>query len=122
MFFYSPLLSWIVVASLPLYVAISALAAPLFKRRLDEKFRRGAENRPSGRDHRRGRDAEVDGVEPQMQRRWRNSSRATFAASFRAANLGNTTSQTVQLVSKLVTGGDAVFRRQAGHRRRSHRG
>src|SRR5262249_36184570 len=44
MFFYSPLLTLIVLASLPVYVAISAAATPLFRRRLDEKFRRGAEN------------------------------------------------------------------------------
>src|ERR1700759_201011 len=44
MFFYSPLLSWIVVGSFPFYIAISAGATPLFRGRLDEKFRRGAEN------------------------------------------------------------------------------
>src|SRR5499425_564886 len=44
MFFYSPLLSWIVLASFPFYVAISAGSTPLFRRRLDEKFQRGAEN------------------------------------------------------------------------------
>ena len=44
MFFYSPLLTWIVIGSFPFYIAISAGATPLFRRRLDEKFRRGAEN------------------------------------------------------------------------------
>ena len=49
MFFYSPLLTWIVLGSFPFYIAISAGATPLFRRRLDEKFRRGAEpiSRPS---------------------------------------------------------------------------
>src|SRR5262249_60699354 len=44
MFLYSPLLSWIVLGSLPLYIAISAASTPLFRRRLDEKFRPGAED------------------------------------------------------------------------------
>ena len=44
MFFYSPMLTWIVIGSLPIYVAISASPSPLFRRRLDEKFQRGAEN------------------------------------------------------------------------------
>jgi len=44
MFAYSPLLTWIVLGSFPFYIAISAGMTPLFRRRLDEKFRRGAEN------------------------------------------------------------------------------
>ena len=44
MFAYSPLLTWIVLGSFPIYIAISAVMTPLFRRRLDEKFRRGAEN------------------------------------------------------------------------------
>src|SRR6202048_597733 len=44
MFLYSPFLTWVVIASLPFYIAVSAGMTPLFKARLDEKFRRGAEN------------------------------------------------------------------------------
>src|SRR5207247_613303 len=44
MFCYAPFLTWVVLASFPFYVAISAGATPLFRRRLDEKFKRGAEN------------------------------------------------------------------------------
>src|SRR4029450_5982484 len=40
LFFYSPLLAWIVIAAFPLYIGISLGAAPLFKRRLDEKVKR----------------------------------------------------------------------------------
>jgi len=47
LFFYSPLLTWIVLSSFPFYVGISAVATPLFQQRLDEKFRRGAEISPS---------------------------------------------------------------------------
>src|SRR6516162_1395873 len=44
MFIYSPLLTFIVIGSFPFYIGISAGATPVFKRRLDEKFERGAEN------------------------------------------------------------------------------
>src|SRR5207245_3543228 len=44
MFYYAPLLTWIVLGAFPFYIAISAGATPLFPRRLDGKFRRGAEN------------------------------------------------------------------------------
>jgi ATP-binding cassette, subfamily B, bacterial HlyB/CyaB len=44
MFYYSPLLSWIVIGSFPFYVALSAGVTPIFLRRLERKFDRGAEN------------------------------------------------------------------------------
>ena len=44
MFYYSTSLTFVVLASFPLYIGISLTAAPLFRRRLDEKFNRGAEN------------------------------------------------------------------------------
>src|SRR5260370_349452 len=42
MFYYAPILTWIVLGAFPFYIAISAGATPLVRRRLDEKFRRGA--------------------------------------------------------------------------------
>ena len=62
MYYYSPLLTWIVIGSFPFYIALSAGVTPIFRRRLDEKFDRGAENQAflvesiTG-----GRDAEGDG-------------------------------------------------------------
>ena len=43
-FLYSSTLGWIVAASVPVYVVISILATPTLKLRIQEKFRRGAEN------------------------------------------------------------------------------
>jgi subfamily B ATP-binding cassette protein HlyB/CyaB len=103
MFFYSPLLTWIVLASFPFYIAISAGVTPLFRRRLDEKFRRGAENQAFLVECVAGAETlKSMAVEPQMQRRWEEQLAGYVAASFRVLNLGNTSSQTVQLVSKLV--------------------
>ena len=48
-------------------------------------------------------------VEPQMQRRWEEQLAGYVAASFRVLSLGNTASQVVQLVSKLVTAGILYF-------------
>ena len=58
-------------------------------------------------------------VEPQMQRRWEEQLAGYVAASFRVLSLGNVASQAVQFVSKIVTAAIAVFRRQAGDRRRA---
>ncbi|WP_050385600.1 type I secretion system permease/ATPase [Bradyrhizobium pachyrhizi] len=106
MFLYSPLLSWIVLASFPFYIAISAGATPLFRRRLDEKFRRGAENQAFLVESVTGIETlKAMAVEPQMQRRWEEQLAGYVTASFRVLSLGNSASQTVQLVNKIATAG-----------------
>ena len=110
MFLYSPLLSWIVLGSFPLYIVISAGATPLFRSRLDDKFQRGAENQAFLVESVTGVETlKAMAVEPQMQRRWEEQLAGYVAASFRVLSLGNTASQLVQLVSKLVTAGVLFF-------------
>ncbi|MFB9263553.1 type I secretion system permease/ATPase [Bradyrhizobium erythrophlei] len=102
MAFYSPLLTAIVLASFPFFIAISAMATPLFRIRLDEKFRRGAENQSFLVESVTGVEAlKAMAVEPQMQRRWEEQLAGYVAASFRVVSLGNVANQAVQLVSKL---------------------
>jgi subfamily B ATP-binding cassette protein HlyB/CyaB len=104
MFAYSPLLTWIVLGSFPFYIAISAGVTPLFRRRLDEKFRRGAENQAFLVESVTGIETlKAMAVEPQMQRRWEEQLAGYVSASFKVLSLGNTASQMVQFVSKLVT-------------------
>src|SRR5229473_854537 len=104
MFVYSPLLTFIVLAAFPFYIGISVLATPLFHRRLDEKFQRGAENQAFLVESVTGVETlKAMAVEPQMQRRWDEQLAAYVAASFRVLSLGNVASQAIQLVSKLVT-------------------
>jgi subfamily B ATP-binding cassette protein HlyB/CyaB len=110
MFYYSPLLTWVVLGSFPFYIAISAGVTPLFRRRLDEKFQRGAENQAFLVESVTGVETlKAMAVEPQMQRRWEEQLAGYVAASFRVLSLGNTASQAVQLVSKLVTAGVLYF-------------
>ncbi|HEY5797592.1 MAG TPA: type I secretion system permease/ATPase [Bosea sp. (in: a-proteobacteria)] len=104
LFFYSPLLTWIVLASLPVYIAISAGVTPLFRRYLDDKFARGAENQAFLVESVTAVETlKAMAIEPQMQQRWEEQLAAYVAASFRVLNLGNIASQAVQFVSKLVT-------------------
>lgn len=103
MFYYSASLTFIVLASFPFYIGISAGAAPLFRRRLDEKFNRGAENQAFLVESVTGIETlKAMAVEPQMQRRWEEQLAAYVSASFRVLNLNNTASQAVQTVNKLV--------------------
>jgi subfamily B ATP-binding cassette protein HlyB/CyaB len=103
MFLYSPFLTWVVLAAFPFYIGISAGATPMFRRRLNEKFQRGAENQAFLVESVTGVETlKAKAVEPQMQRRWEEQLAAYVSASFRVLSLGNTASQTVQLVSKLA--------------------
>src|SRR6266550_2596706 len=104
MFIYSGLLTWIIIGSLPLYVAISAITTPIFRHRLDEKFKRGAENQAFLVESVTGIETlKSMAVEPQMQRRWEEQLAGYVTASFRVTNLGNIASQGVQLISKIAT-------------------
>jgi len=110
MFLYSPILTFIVLGAFPFYIGISAGATPLFRRRLDEKFRRGAENQAFLVESvTQVETLKAMAVEPQMQRRWEEQLAGYVTASFRVLQLGNVASQSVQLVSKLVTAGVLFF-------------
>jgi subfamily B ATP-binding cassette protein HlyB/CyaB len=104
MFYYSPLLTLIVIGSFPFYVLLSAGVTPLFRARLDDKFNRGAENQAFLVESVSGVETlKAMAVEPQMQRRWEEQLAGYVTASFRVLSLGNWASQGVQLISKIVT-------------------
>jgi subfamily B ATP-binding cassette protein HlyB/CyaB len=103
MYYYSPLLTFIVIGSFPFYVALSAGVTPIFRRRLDEKFNRGAENQAFLVESITGMETlKAMAVEPQMQRRWEEQLASYVRASFQVLSLGNWASQAVQLISKIV--------------------
>src|SRR5205807_5003591 len=83
---------------------------PIFRNRLDRKFERGAENQAFLVESVTGVETlKAMAVEPQMQRRWEEQLAGYVAASFRVLSLGNVASQSVGLVSKLVTAGVLFF-------------
>src|ERR1022692_2994041 len=104
MAFYSLFLTGIVLASFPFYVLISVLVTPMFRRQLNEKFNRGAENQAFLVESITGVETlKALAVEPQMQRRWEEQLAGYVRASFRVSNLGNWASQGIQLINKLIT-------------------
>ena len=103
MFYYAPLLTFVVLGAFPFYIAISVGATPAFRSRLDEKFRRGAENQAFLVESVTGIETlKAMAVEPQMQRRWEAQLAGYVAASFRVISLNNTASQAVQLINKIT--------------------
>ncbi|MAT64743.1 MAG: type I secretion system permease/ATPase [Gammaproteobacteria bacterium] len=103
MYYYSPLLTWIVLGSIPFYVLLSLVVTPLLRARVNEKFNRGAENQAFLVESITGVETlKAMAVEPQMQRRWEEQLAGYVNASFRATNLGNIASQVAGFINKVV--------------------
>jgi ATP-binding cassette, subfamily B, bacterial HlyB/CyaB len=110
MFLYSPLLTGIVLSAFPVYIVISAGVAPLFRKRLAEKFKRGAENHGFLVETINGIETlKAMALEPQMQSRWEEGLAAYVGASFRVTSLSNGANQSVQLINKLVMAATLYF-------------
>ena len=121
MFFYSPLLTWIVVGSFPFYIAISAGVTPLFRQRLDEKFERGAENQAFLVESVTGIETlKAMAVEPQMQRRWEEQLAGYVRASFRVHHARQSREPGGPARQQAGHGRHPLFRRAARDRRQSH--
>lgn len=103
MWWYSPALTSVVLASLPVYAAISLAVTPVLRRRLEAKFALSAENQAFLVESVSGVETlKAMAVEPEMRRHWEEKLAASVAAGFRASNLGSIAGQAVQLVNKLA--------------------
>lgn len=101
MFLYSATLSFIVLGSLPFYILVSVFVTPIFRRRLNEKFNRGADSQAFLVESVSAAETiKAMAVEPQMQHRWEEQLAAYVRSSFRAQTLGNIGTQVVQYVNK----------------------
>ncbi len=104
MLLYSVQLTLIVLVSIPIYVAILMGVNPALRAKLDEKFKRGAENQAFLVEAVTGVETlKSMAVEPVVQARWERQLAGYVKTSFGAAMLANWGSQGVQLTSKLVT-------------------
>jgi subfamily B ATP-binding cassette protein HlyB/CyaB len=103
MFVYSSTLAFVVCGALPLYALLSLGTTPAFRRRLDVKFRRGAENQAFLVESVTGVETiKAMAVEPQMQRRWEEQLAGYVGASFAVSQIGNWATQTSNLLNKSV--------------------
>ncbi len=103
MYYYSPLLTYIVLGAIPCYVLLSVFVTPILRARVHEKFNRGAENQAFLVESVSGVETlKAMAVEPQMQRRWEEQLAGYVSASFKASNLGNIAIQVAGLINKVV--------------------
>jgi subfamily B ATP-binding cassette protein HlyB/CyaB len=102
MYLYSPTLLLVVLVTLPLYASIVLILAPVLRRRLDEKFTRGAENQSFLVESVTGVETlKSMAVEPQMQARWERQLAGYVKSGFQAAMVANWGRQGIELVQKL---------------------
>jgi ATP-binding cassette, subfamily B, bacterial HlyB/CyaB len=104
MLLYSVPLTLIVLASLPLYVGLSLMVVPILRKRLDEKFARGAENQALLVETITGiQTVKAGALEPQLARKWDNQLAAYVSASFKTNTLATFAHEGVGLIGKLIS-------------------
>jgi subfamily B ATP-binding cassette protein HlyB/CyaB len=104
LWYYSPMLTWIVLGSLPFYIGLSIFITPMLKQRVDQKFRHGAASQAFLTETVSGmQTVKAQALEPQMQRSWEDKLANYVTSSFRAQNLNNVANQVAGLISKITT-------------------
>jgi ATP-binding cassette, subfamily B, bacterial HlyB/CyaB len=104
MWFYSPILTLVVMGSLPLYALLSIAITPAIRARLHEKFNRGADNQSFLVETISGiQTVKAMAVEPPLLRRWEEQLAGYVRASFRATTLMTVAGQTGTLIQKITT-------------------
>jgi len=104
MWVYSPILSIVVMASLPLYAILSVAITPAIRARLHEKFNRGADNQAFLVEAISGiQTVKAMAVEPPLLRKWEEQLAGYVRASFRATSLMTIAGQSAGAVQKITT-------------------
>lgn len=104
MLWYSGMLTLIVVLSLPVYALISGGITPVLRKRLDDKFMRGADNQAFLVETINGiGTVKAMAVSPRVTRTWDNQLAGYVSASFNVTKIATLGQQGVQLTQKLVS-------------------
>lgn len=104
MWFYSHTLTLVVLCTIPFYVLLSLFITPIFRHRLDQRFRHGSANHAFLTEATVGiQTVKALALEPQIQRRWEDQLAKYVTSSFRAQNLGNVANQVAGFINKCTT-------------------
>jgi len=110
LFAYSWKLTLIVLATIPLYLVIAALARPFLSDRLNEKFNRGAESQQLLVEAVVGMQTiKAAAVEPVVATQWEERLAAYVRSAFSATMLGAKAQNAVQFVSKISSAALLLF-------------
>lgn len=102
MFYYAPLLTWIIIGTIPFYLALSLIVTPTLRKRLNEKFQRSAENHSFLVESVNGVETiKAMAVEPQLRNSWEDKLADYVNISFKTSNLNNIYSQSAAYINKI---------------------
>lgn len=117
LFFYSVPLTWIVIASIPVFALVSLIVTPLFKKRLDEKFNAGAETQSYLVETISGvQTIKSYALEPKLEKKWGDLQADYVKAGYRTAMVASAANMLSQFIQKmfdliiLVAGAYAVMK------------
>lgn len=103
MWLFSPTLTLIVLGSIPFYVLLSLAITPELRRRVEERFYRGATNQAFLVENVAGAETlKSMAVEPQIRTRWDENLAAFVKSSFKTITLSAAGSQIVALINKIT--------------------
>lgn len=104
MWLYSPILTLVVMGSLPLYALLSVVITPALRVRLHEKFNRGADNQSFLVEAISGiQTVKALAVEPPLLRKWEEQLAGYVRASFRVTSLITVAGQSATFIQKVTT-------------------
>jgi subfamily B ATP-binding cassette protein HlyB/CyaB len=104
LFVYSPLLATIVLASIPIYVAIAVIIRPILRQRIDERFNCGAASQQFLVESIVGMQTlKAAAIEPTLGNEWEEKLASYVRTSFKAVNLSNLGQNAIQYVGKATT-------------------
>jgi subfamily B ATP-binding cassette protein HlyB/CyaB len=110
LFAYSWKLTLVVLATIPLYLIIAAIARPLLREKLNEKFNRGAESQQFLVESIVGMQTiKAAAVEPVVGKQWEERLAAYVRSAFSTTMLGAKGQNAIQYVNKLSTAALLLF-------------
>lgn len=101
MFFYSTTLTWITLAALPFFIALSAFVTPILRHRLDERFNRGADAQSYLVEAVTGvQTVKSFALEPEAQKKWEGLMADYIRSSFKTYQLSGTAGAIGQFIQR----------------------
>lgn len=101
MFFYSPVLTYVTLGSLPFFAGLSAIVTPLLKQRLDERFNKGAESQSYLVEAVSGiQTIKSFALEPGAQKKWEGLLANYIKASFKTVHLSGSAGAIGQFIQR----------------------
>ncbi len=102
LFCYSKMLTVIVLCSIPVYAILSAIVTPLFKKRLDEKFKTGANTQSFLVESITGvQTVKSYALEPKFEKKWGDLQSDYVKASYKTSMVSATAGTTGQFIQKV---------------------